>query len=159
MFFGSNSRFGWLKLACSDQKTGYRSPGFNTAGFFAAADSAFVAPFDPAVLSFGPSGVGSTSILSASPSPLSAPSSYVVTFSIWYSPRRLTELLSPRGKTWNKKMNTLPQNGVSSARDKRRSSSFQLRRMTCLVLLKCLAVKNTQHNTRKSKTLRQPAMV
>lgn len=49
---------------------------------------------------------------------------------MWYSPRKLTELLSPNGKTWNKKMNTLPQNAVSSALESLLNNSLQLRNMT-----------------------------
>ena len=104
-------------------------------------------------------GAASTSITSGPSPPRPNAVSYVVTFSTWYSPLRLTELLSPKGKTWKRKMNTLPQNGVSSARERRRRRSLQLRKMTSLVLPRSLGVMVSRRDSRKSKTLRQPAMV
>lgn len=101
----------------------------------------------------------STSIFSAAPSSAAASRSKVVTFSTWYSPRRFTELLSPSGKLWNMKMKTLPQKAGSRALDRRRRSSLQVRRMTSCFCLKCFAVMRSRRDSRKSKTLRQPAMV
>jgi len=137
---GSKSFFGWLKLSCNDQKVGYKASGSRGLSFCDLVSAV------------------STSILS--PSAAAGGSwSKVVTFSTWYSPRRLTELLSPRGKAWNMKIKTRPQKAGSRARDRRRRSSLQVRRMTSCFCLKCFAVIRSRRDSRKSKTLRQPAMV